>query len=95
MPDIMLFGEGWRGEKRFHEHIANGDVYSYLSKIEFTQNQLERAAPEPLDFRHNFNVTTFRSRDGSSYLIAVKGKHPDDETVEHSVIANHPAPLDE
>lgn len=92
MPDIMLFGEGWRGEKRFHEHIATGGVYSYLSKIEYTQNQLERAAPEPLDFRHNFSVSTFKSCNGRSYLIAVKGDHPGDGTVEHAIIAHHPAP---
>ena len=93
MPDMMLFGVGWRGEKRFHGYIDNGDVFSYLSKIEFTQNQLERAAPEPLDFRHNFNVSTFMSRNGSAYLIAVKGHHPDDETVEHAIIAHHPTPV--
>ncbi|MCX3308006.1 hypothetical protein ORN12_03135 [Pantoea vagans] len=93
MPDMMLFGEGWRGEKRFHDQIDDESVYSYLSKIEFTQNQLELAAPEPLNFRHNFNVSTFRSHNGNSYLIAIKGDHPDDEAVEHAIIAHQPKPV--
>jgi len=94
MPDLMLFGEGWRGEKRYHEYIENGGVYSYLSKIEFTQNQLERAAPEPLDFRHNFNVTTFNSRNGNSYLMACKDILPADEDIEIAIISHRPSPIE-
>ncbi|ORM77594.1 hypothetical protein HA42_17595 [Pantoea deleyi] len=94
MPDVMLFGEGWKGEKRSVSVAAPGDYISYLSKTDFTQNQLEIVAPGPVRFNQGFRVSTFRSQSGQAYLIAVSGDRPSDEWVEQAVASHQPAPLE-
>lgn len=93
MPDVMLFGEGWKGEKRSSRVAEPDDYISYMSKIEYTQSQLELAAPEPLAFKHSFRVSIFHSNSGQDYLIAVSGEKPQVEWVEQAILAHQPSPL--
>lgn len=93
MPDYMLFGEGWKGEIRFRDTTNTDEYISYISKIEFTQNQLEVAAPEPLTFKYPFRVSKFLSTSGRYYFIAVSGDKPPEEVIEQAILVHQPHPL--